>query len=88
MPGVSNLESLMTYPKKIYAKSGALLGFSNVKYPKSIYEEILERQRVTLRELKTLVSPSVREREKMRYSAQDLSKISNEDISIDSSIAI
>jgi hypothetical protein len=51
MPGASNLESLITYPKKIFNKSGALLGFSNVKYPKSIYEEMLEKQRATQVEL-------------------------------------
>ena len=39
VPGASNLESLMTYPKKIVSKTGATLGFSNVKYPRSIYEE-------------------------------------------------
>ena len=33
VPGASNLEALMTYPKKIVAKNGATLGFSNVKYP-------------------------------------------------------
>ena len=33
VPGASNLEALMTYPKKITAKNGAILGYSNVKYP-------------------------------------------------------
>ena len=60
VPGASNLESLMTYPKKIVSKTGALLGFSNVKYPRSIYEEQLERQRQELRSA-SIRSPSTRQ---------------------------
>ena len=43
VPKASNLESLLTYPKKIHSKSGALLGFGNLKYPVSMVEEALER---------------------------------------------
>ena len=48
LPCASNLESLITYPKKIHSKSGALLGFGNLKYPKSIVQEELDRVRSDL----------------------------------------
>ena len=59
VPGASNLQALMTYPKKIVSKTGAILGYSNVKYPKSIYEENLEKQRLELKSA-SIHSPSTR----------------------------
>lgn len=44
VPPSSNLESLLTYPKKLHSKSGALLGFGNLKYPKSAYELFLRQK--------------------------------------------
>ena len=59
VPGASNLEALMTYPKKIVSKQGATLGFSSVRYPKSIFEEKLERQRLELKSA-SIHSPATR----------------------------
>lgn len=42
-PGASNLASLLTYPKKICSKNGALLCFEGLAYPQSYFEEALER---------------------------------------------
>ena len=58
IPKGSNLKSLMTYPKPIFAKNGAILGYTSVdKLPTSLFEEALHLQR---RELKTasIHSPS------------------------------
>ena len=49
LPGASNLKLLMTSPKNIVAKNVATLGSINVKYPYSIFENKLERQRQELR---------------------------------------
>ena len=42
-PVASNLESLLTHPKKAFDKTGALLGYDGLRYPISIFEEALER---------------------------------------------
>lgn len=60
----------MTYPKRIVSKTGAILGYSNVKYPKSIYEENLERQRNELKSA-SIHSPVTKTRRGSRLSSAE-----------------
>ena len=75
IPGASNLEALMTYPKKIVSKSGATLGYSNVKYPRSVAEDLFNKQR---QELKTasVMSPTSRRVSKGRVVYAELAESS------------
>ena len=58
-PVGSNLEKLLTHPKKIFSKSGVLLGYDGLKYPLSKFEEALELQREMLKTA-SIRSPSQR----------------------------
>lgn len=42
-PVASNLENLLTHPKKFYDKTGGLMGYEGLKYPMSAFEEALDR---------------------------------------------
>ena len=75
VPGASNLEALMTYPQKIVSKSGAILGYSNVKYPRSVAEDLFYKQR---HELKTasIMSPTGRRLSKGKVVYAELAESS------------
>ena len=66
----------MTYPKKVHSKSGALLGFSGLKYPISVVQEALNKQREDLRSASCLSRDSKnvqRNRKESQLSGENLS---------------
>ena len=68
----------MTYPKKVHSKSGALLGFSGIKYPISFVQEALDKQREDLKSASCLSRDSKtgqRNRKESQLSGENLSYV-------------